>query len=116
MSDNYWVRSYNDKSVYTGGGTIRSDNEVWGNRVRLADNWIGFYQGTSGGNRYGYIQADGSWLNICKENGGNILFSGSGSVFIRGGKSLYVGDDSTGGEIWCGTRNDTGHGEHQVGV
>lgn len=116
MQDSDWIRTYNNRSVYSGSGTIRSDNTVWGNKVRLADNWIGFYQNTAGGNRYGYIQADGSWLRIHKENGGNTIFSGSGNVFIRDGKSLYVGDDSTGGQIWCGTKNDTGHGEHQVGV
>jgi hypothetical protein len=71
MSDTSWVRSYNNKSVYTGGGTIRSDNEVWGNRVRLADNWIGFYQSTAGGNRYGYIQADANRMYFRKENGVN---------------------------------------------
>lgn len=83
MSDNDWLRSYNNKSVYTGGGTLRSDNNVWGNRVCLCDNWIGFYQSTAGGNRYGYIQADTNRMRFRKENGaqGSISYDFAGHIY-----------------------------------
>ena len=37
MQDTTWIRSYNDKSLYTGGGTIRSDGGFLGIRGNLSE-------------------------------------------------------------------------------
>ena len=69
MIDTTWVRTCNNKAVYTGSGTLRSDESTWGQKVRMTSNWLGFYSGNGGGTRYGYIQCDASRMYFRKENG-----------------------------------------------
>lgn len=85
MNDSTWIRSYNNKSVYTGSGTIRSDNVVWGNKVTLQGDWVGFYSAAGTGTRYGYVQANANRMYFRKENGvSSYHFDFNGHLYTTG--------------------------------
>ena len=70
MNDSTWIRTYNNKSVYSGSGTIRSDNATWGNKLVMNADWLGYY--AAAGNtttRYGYVQCNANRMYFRKENG-----------------------------------------------
>ena len=83
MTDTSWIRSYGSKGVYTGGGIIRSDGAVWGNKLVMNGDWLGFYNGPQGTTRYGYIQANANRMYFRKENGasGSISFDFAGHIY-----------------------------------
>lgn len=86
MSDSTWIRVYNNKSVYTGSGTIRSDNAVWGNKVLVNADWIGYYAaaGTTT-TRYGYVQCNANRMYFRKENGvSSYHFDFNGHLYTTG--------------------------------
>lgn len=61
--------------------------DIRGGRVRLVDNWVGFYQSANaGGVRYGYIQTDGNRMYFRKENGvnGGLAFDFNGALYTNG--------------------------------
>ena len=93
MSDANWIRTYNSKSVYTNSGQLRSDNIVWGNQVCMTSNWIGIYSGTASGSRYGYIQADASYMYFRKENG-NSGFNFNGNLVPSGNLGANLGTNA----------------------
>lgn len=69
MSDNVWIRSYNNKSVYVNTGDLRCDGSTWGAKLRMTDNWLGFYAGKGDATtRYGYIQCNADRMYFRKEN------------------------------------------------
>ena len=60
-------------------------------QVRLDSNWIGFYQSNNaGGNRYGYVQADASYMYFRKENG-NSGFNFNGNLIPSATNSFDLG-------------------------
>ena len=112
MTDNTWIRSYNNKSVYVNTGELRCDGSTWGGSIRLTSNWIGFYTAAGGGTRNGYIQCDGNTMYFAKETGtadnkfdfnGRVYIGGAlntGGVWARGG--YRVNSDASSGNcaIW----------------
>ena len=98
MSDNTWLRSYNNKGVYTASGIIRSDGAVWGNKVVINGDWLGFYNGPQGATRYGYVQANNNRMYFRKENGAqnNISFDFAGHIY---NSSEYISGAANGFRI-----------------
>ena len=98
MSDSTWIRSYGSKGVYTGGGIIRSDGAVWGNKVVINGDWLGFYNSPQGATRYGFIEANANRMYFRKENGasGSISFDFAGHIYNN---SEYISGASNGFRI-----------------
>ena len=75
--------------------------DLWCKKVRLVDNWIGYYAGdVSSTTRYGYIQCNASCMYFRKENGTD----SSGHSFNFSG-NIYM--NSTSDEIEWGTSSGT---------
>ena len=106
MSDDTWLRSYNNKNVYTASGIIRSDNAVWGNKVVMNGDWLGFYNSVQGATRYGYIQANANRMYFRKENGVSTYhfdFNGhlySTGQFVTGGDRSFRIIHNNRGAFW----------------
>lgn len=109
MTDTTWLRSYNNKNIYSGSGIIRSDNGVWGNKVFINSNWIGFYNAVQGSTRYGYIQCNNNRMYFKKENGvlDNIAFDFSGGKVYNNNEFITIG--STGFRIVHNSRGAFWH-------
>ena len=89
MSDATYLRSYNNKSIYT-TGTIYG-GETWGYQLRLVSNWLGFYANAlNTTTRYGYIQCNADRMYFRKEN------SSSQNEYFDFGSRIYTPSISVG--------------------
>ena len=111
---NIGTSSHKWNNVYSAYGYYYTD--LWGDQVRLTDNWIGFYAGSvSSTTRYAYIQGSQNAVTIRSENNtsgttatlsynGNISPSanGAGSLGASGNRwsKLYIGSADTHGDAY----------------
>ena len=83
-STSYWINNGGVEYMY----------DIRGSRIRLVDNWVGFYtSNNAGGNRLGYIQTDGSYMYFRKENG-NSGFNFNGNLVPSSNNSYTIGTSS----------------------
>ena len=83
-STSYWINNGGVEYMY----------DIRGSRIRLVDNWVGFYtSNNAGGNRLGYIQTDGSYMYFRKENG-NAGFNFNGNLVPSSNLAANIGTNT----------------------
>lgn len=71
--------------VYFGSSTVRTDGEFWSDKVRIVDDWVGFYNAVQGGTRYGFLEVTSTKYYFRKENGADSWpFDFNGNIYTSG--------------------------------
>ena len=84
----------NGTTYYINNSAVGYFSDLRVDQVRLDGNWVGFYQNNNaGGNRYGYVQADASYMYFRKENG-NSGFNFNGNLIPSSTNSFDLGSSA----------------------